>query len=118
MDTAEQKKQHEARAERVKAAMPDEASLKTVGARFKLLGEVSRLKILAALKEGELCVEHICEVTGAAQSATSHQLRILRDNGFLRSRREGQSVLYSLADEHVAEMMEMGFLHAECGGKR
>ena len=113
-DSIEQERAHHARVETVTAEMPSDEDLAIVGARFKLLGEVCRLKILASLKEGELCVDHISAATGANQSATSHQLRILKDNGFVKSRREGKSVLYSLADRHVEEMLEMGMEHVLC----
>ena len=105
---------HAEKVQIVTETMPSEETFAVVAARFKLLGEVSRLKILAALKAGELCVDHIAEATGAQQSATSHQLRLLRDNGFVKARRVGKSVLYRLADRHVAELMTMGFAHADC----
>lgn len=84
---------------------------------FRMLSEPSRLKIVVSLMEGELCVYHILQAVGGTQSALSHQLRVLKDNRLLRARRVGQNVYYSLADEHVRQMVKMGLLHGECGGK-
>ena len=83
---------------------------------FRMLSEPSRLKIVFALLGGELCVYHILLAVGGTQSALSHQLRILKDNRVLRARRDGQNVYYSLADEHVKQIVEMGLQHGECGG--
>lgn len=83
---------------------------------FRMLSEPSRLKIVLSLLGGELCVYHILEAVGGTQSALSHQLRVLKDNRVLRARREGQNVYYSLADEHVRQMLSIGLQHSECGG--
>ncbi len=84
---------------------------------FRMLSEPSRLKIVLALLGGELCVCHILQSVGGTQSALSHQLRILKDNRVLRARREGQNVYYSLADEHVRQMVAVGLKHSDCGGE-
>ena len=83
---------------------------------FRMLAEPSRLKIVLTLLGGELCVYHILESVGGTQSALSHQLRVLKDNRVLRARRDGQNVYYSLADEHVREMVSIGLKHGACGG--
>jgi DNA-binding transcriptional ArsR family regulator len=83
---------------------------------FRMLSEPSRLKIVYALLGGELCVYHILQSVGGTQSALSHQLRVLKDNRVLRARRDGQNVYYSLADEHIKQIVEMGLCHGECGG--
>jgi ArsR family transcriptional regulator len=83
---------------------------------FRMLSEPSRLKIVLTLLSGELCVYHILQAVGGTQSALSHQLRILKDNRVLRARREGQNVYYSLADEHVRQMVAIGLQHSDCGG--
>ena len=83
---------------------------------FRMLSEPSRLKIVLTLLSGELCVYHILQAVGGTQSALSHQLRILKDNRVLRARREGQNVYYSLADEHVRQMVAIGLQHSGCGG--
>ena len=83
---------------------------------FRMLSEPSRLKIVYALLEVELCVQHILQAVGGTQSALSHQLRVLKDNRVLRARRDGQNIYYSLADEHIKQIVEMGLCHGECGG--
>ena len=83
---------------------------------FRMLSEPSRLKIVLALLGGELCVYHILQAVGGTQSAVSHQLRVLKDNRVLRARRDGQNVYYSLADEHVRQMLAIGLQHSDCGG--
>ena len=83
---------------------------------FRMLSEPSRFKIVYALRGGELCVYHILQAVGGTQSAISHQLRVLKDNRVLRARRDGQNIYYSLADEHIKQIVEMGLSHGECGG--
>ena len=81
---------------------------------FSLLGESARMKILLSLMEGELCVYHICEITGAKQSATSQHLRKLKDNGIIKCRKEANQVLYSLKDEHVKMIIQTALVHKDC----
>jgi len=81
---------------------------------FSLLGDESRMKIILALSKGELCVYHICEITGAKQSATSQHLRKLKDNNIVKSRKDGNLVLYSLADTHVSEIVNLTIEHLNC----
>ncbi len=81
---------------------------------FSLLGDESRMKIVLALSCGELCVYHICEITGAKQSATSQHLRKLKDNNVVKSRKLGNQVLYSLADKHVSEIINLTLKHIDC----
>ena len=81
---------------------------------FALLGEPSRVKIVLALMEGELCVYHICEITKSKQSATSQHLRKLKDANIIKARKEANQVLYSLADEHVATIIKMAIQHKNC----
>ena len=84
---------------------------------FRMLSEPSRLRIVLALLDGELCVCNILQLVGGTQSALSHQLRVLKDNRILRSRRGGQSIYYSLADDHVKQMVSLGLEHGDCGGE-
>lgn len=105
---------HERLVAEIERTMPGEGDIELMCRAFKALGEPCRMKILLALMQGELCVYHIAEVTGGQQSATSHQLRILRDSNIIKSRREGKTVLYSIADEHVREIIEMSEKHLEC----
>lgn len=81
---------------------------------FSLLGDFSRMKILLALMEGELCVYHICEITGGKQSATSQHLRKLKDGFIVKSKKQGNQVLYSLADEHIKTIIRTALEHVSC----
>ena len=81
---------------------------------FSLLGEVNRMKILLALMEGELCVCHICEITGAKQSATSQHLRKLKDNNIVKCRKEANQVLYSISDKHIYDIIKTALEHKDC----
>ena len=105
---------HEARVKTVVSSMPSDGAIAEMGARFKVISEPSRLKILLALAAGELCVEHITEAVGGNQSAVSHQLRTLKDNRILKCRREGKKVLYSISDGHILTMIEMAKEHLDC----
>ena len=113
-DSASEKAAHGLRAERAKKAELSEDMLETTCNIFKMLSEPSRLKIVLALLEGESCVYHIVEATGGKQSAVSHQLRVLKDGKVICARRRGQNVAYSIADEHVAQIVAIGVEHARC----
>lgn len=95
----------------VKRELPNDSLLCDLGDLFKLFGDTTRIKILYALLESELCVCAICELLGMEQSAISHQLRILKNANLVTSKRSGKMSIYSLADEHVREIIELGFEH-------
>ena len=78
---------------------------------FKIFADETRLKIIAALNTSELCVLDICSVLNMTKSAVSHQLSTLRQMRVIKSRKEGRSVFYSLDDEHVTQVFEMGLAH-------
>lgn len=78
---------------------------------FKVFGDSTRIRIISALMDGELCVYHLSERLNMGQSAISHQLRILRAAGLVRPRREGKEIYYSLDDEHVEEIYSAGLAH-------
>lgn len=105
---------HEARVKTALEAMPADDKIEEMGARFKALSEPSRLKILLALQGGELCVDHIVEVVGGNQSAVSHQLKTLKDNKIVKSRRSGKKILYSISDDHIMAMIELSKEHLNC----
>lgn len=96
------------------AAMPSEEGIAVMADRFKAISEPSRLKILLALSAGELCVEHIAKAVGAGQSAVSHQLKTLKDNRIIKSRRVGKNILYSVEDGHIMTMIEVAKEHLHC----
>lgn len=81
---------------------------------FALLGDPNRMKIMLALLEGELCVYHLCEITGGSQSATSQHLRKLKDERMVKSRREANQILYSIADDHVSLIIKTALEHLKC----
>ncbi len=91
--------------------------LSRLGELFKLFSDPTRLRILDALSVGELCVCDIGAVIGASQSAVSHQLALLRASRLVAHRREGKTVYYRLADDHVGRLLRLGLDHAgESGG--
>lgn len=95
----------------VEGGMPPEKELKSLSDLFKLFGDATRIKILFALFESEMCVCAITELLGMTQSAISHQLRTLKDGNLVASRREGKTMYYFLADEHVKTIIGQGFEH-------
>lgn len=106
--------EHEYAAGLAKENLPDDVAIGRMATMFKTIADPSRLKILLALRQGELCVYHLVEVVGGTQSAVSHQLRILRDNRIVKARRDGQNIVYSLADEHVVAVLELTCAHMNC----
>ncbi len=90
----------------------DEKELERLSLLYKALGDPNRLRIAHALKGGEMCVCDLAAFLGVGESAVSHQLRLLRSLALVKARREGQMVFYSLDDEHVEELIEVGLEHA------
>ncbi|MBQ7064321.1 MAG: winged helix-turn-helix transcriptional regulator [Firmicutes bacterium] len=99
--------------EEVRALMPQEELLADVADLFKIFGDSTRIRILMVLFEREVCVCDIAQLLGMTQSAISHQLRILRDNHLIKSRRAGKQILYSLADDHVKTIIGQGLEHVQ-----
>ena len=93
--------------------LPEEETLYDLAELFKIFGDSTRIKILYALFEAELCVNDIAEQLNLSQTAVSHQLRILRQNKLVSGRKEGKNVRYSLADDHVRTIIDMGLEHIE-----
>ena len=92
--------------------VPDEEMLYDLADLFKVFADTTRIKILYALMESDLCVADIAEaVGGVSQSAVSHQLRILKQAHLVRFRREGKQVIYALSDNHVYTMLSQGLSH-------
>lgn len=89
----------------------NEEVIATVSRMYKVLGDKTRLKILLFLQNGEQNVTAIAEEVDMEQSAVSHQLKLLRDNKIVRSRREGKTIFYSLADHHVLDILQQTFEH-------
>jgi ArsR family transcriptional regulator len=102
---------HEDVVNRVKGKMPQEESLYDLAELFKVFGDTTRIKILWALDESEMCVCDIANLLGMTQSAISHQLRILKQADLVKNRRDGKVVYYSLDDEHVQQIFDQGLTH-------
>ena len=96
---------------RVEKKMLDDNDIYNLSDFFKVLGDKTRINILYALAEDELCVCDIAYLLGMTQSAISHQLRLLKQTRLVRSRREGKIVFYTLDDEHVREIFLKGLVH-------
>ena len=96
---------HEAVVSQVRAALPTDGELIATAELFKIFGDPTRLRILSTLLGREICVCDIADVLDMSQSAISHQLRALRNAKLIRSRREGKTVYYSLADDHVMSIL-------------
>ena len=114
MELCNHEEEHACAAARAKKNLPSDEEISKVCAELKAVSEPSRLKILLALRQGEMCVYHILEAVGGTQSGVSHQLRILRDNRIIKARRDGQNVVYSLADAHVTALIELACAHLNC----
>ena len=97
--------------ERIQADMPDEEMLYDLAELYKVFGDSTRIKILYALFEAELCVFDIARLLGMTQSAISHQLRVLKQSKLVKFRRDGKTIFYSLADDHVRTIIGMGIEH-------
>ena len=97
----------------VKDTMPEETELYDLAELFKVFGDSTRIRILFVLFEAEVCVCDLAEALHMTQSAISHQLRILKQNKLVNSRREGKSIFYSLADGHVRTIIAQGREHIE-----
>ena len=92
---------HEEVVNQVLEVMPTDEELQSLADFFRIFGDSTRIRILYALSQSELCVCDIASLLGMGQSAISHQLRILKQMRLVKFRREGKSVLYSLADGHI-----------------
>lgn len=97
----------------IKGKMPQEEEMYDLAELFKVFGDSTRMKILFALFEDEICVCDIAEILNMTQSAVSHQLRILKQAKLIKSRRDGRSVIYFLADNHVRTIVAQGKEHIE-----
>lgn len=88
-----------------------DAAVTTLAETFKLLGDPTRLRIVEALAEGQLCVHEISDRIRISESAVSHQLRLMRNQRLVRGRREGRCVYYTLDDQHVLSLFQQGLRH-------
>ena len=104
---------HEHLLNQVNRNMPDEDELYDLAELFKVFGDSTRIRILFVLFEAEVCVCDLAQALNMTQSAIFHQLKLLKQNKLVKSRREGKSVFYSLADGHVRTIIAQGIEHIE-----
>jgi DNA-binding transcriptional ArsR family regulator len=97
----------------VKSKMLEDDIFLKISEDFKIFSDTTRLKILYALSQKELCVCEIAEILEMTHSAVSHQLRLMRNNNLVKFKKDGKNVYYSLADEHVLIVMKMGIEHSK-----
>ena len=102
---------HDEIIKRVTDELPEEELLYDLAELFKVFGDSTRIKILYLLFESEMCVCDIAQLLGISVSGISHQLRVLKQAQLVRFRREGKTVYYSLADEHVRSILAQGMEH-------
>ena len=100
-------------AEAIKKNMPEDEYLYDLSELFRIFGDSTRIKILYSLFDNELCVGDISQILGLSQSSVSHQLRILKDSKLVKFRRDGKSIYYSLDDDHVRSILNLGMEHLE-----
>ena len=103
----------EATLKNVDEKMPPEEELYDLADFFKVFGDATRLKILYVLLCSEMCVYDISTILGMSQSAISHQLRVLKQMDLVKNRREGKTIFYSLADDHITTILSQGLDHIE-----
>ncbi len=99
--------------EKVRNTLPSDETIFDVAELFKVFGDSTRMKIICALLEEELCVCDIACITNSTPSAISHQLRVLKQAKLVKYRKEGKVVYYSLDDDHVRQIFEKGREHVE-----
>ncbi|AGC67719.1 HTH transcriptional regulator, ArsR family [Thermoclostridium stercorarium subsp. stercorarium DSM 8532] len=102
---------HEETVSYVRSRMPSDENLYDLAELFRVFGDTTRIKILCALAESEMCVCDIAALLNMTQSSISHQLRILKQARLVRYRREGKVVYYALDDEHVKQIFDLGLIH-------
>ena len=95
----------------VNQMMPDEDELYDLAELFKVFGDTTRVRILCALFESEMCVCDISMLLGMTQSSISHQLRVLKSAKLVKNRKEGKVVYYSLVDDHIKHIFAQGLEH-------
>jgi len=113
LESCETEEIHEELLKIVNETIPEETELYDLAELFKVFGDSTRIRILFVLFEAEVCVCDLAQALQMTQSAISHQLKILKQNKLVKSRREGKSIFYSLADDHVRTIMDQGREHIE-----
>ena len=96
---------------KVTEKLPDEEKLYDLAELFKVFGDSTRIRVLFVLFEAEVCVCDLAQALNMTQSAISHQLKVLKDAKLVKFRRDGKNVFYTLKDDHVKTILEMGIMH-------
>ena len=104
---------HQDKVDKIKKIIPEDGVIYDLAEFFKVFADSTRMKIIYALMENELCVCDIAAIVGTTQSAISHQLRILKQSKLVKYRKDGKVVYYSLDDEHISEIVKKGSEHIE-----
>lgn len=99
------------RIEETQKKMPDTSSIEQLADFYKVMGDTTRLKLLMALETGEFCASDLANVSQMTRSAVSHQLKTLKSNKLVKSRKEGKTVYYSLDDEHIHSVLKVALEH-------
>ena len=99
--------------EKIKSNMPEDEFLFDMAELFKVFGDSTRMKIISALLNTELCVGELASITNTTSSAISHQLRVLKQAKLVKYRRDGKTIYYSLDDDHVSKIYEIGEKHLD-----
>nr|WP_273092198.1 metalloregulator ArsR/SmtB family transcription factor [Clostridium thermopalmarium] len=102
---------HENIVNKVKESMAADETLYDLAELFKVFGDTTRIKIICALFQSEMCVCDLAALLGMSQSAVSHQLKVLKHTRLVKFRREGKVVYYSLDDDHIKKIFDYGFAH-------
>lgn len=102
---------HQEIVDKVIDSLPNEETLYEVAELFKVFGDSTRIKIICALFESEMCVYDLAASLSMTQSAISHQLRILKNAKLVKFRRDGKLMYYSLDDDHVKQIFDAGYKH-------
>lgn len=93
----------------------EEETAASLAELFRAMGDTNRMRIIGLLLHHELCVHDVAVLLGMSQSAVSHQMRSLRQMRLVKSRKDGRHVYYTLDDEHVRQVFQIGLEHVECG---
>ena len=99
------------RIEEAQKKMPDTSSIEQLADFYKVMGDTTRLKLLMALETGEFCASDLANVSQMTRSAVSHQLKTLKSNKLVKSRKKGKTVYYSLDDEHIHSVLKVALEH-------
>ena len=110
----EHEREHQEALARAKEKIFNASDVEKICSIFRVLSDPTRMRLVMVLMNGEMCVYHLAEATNSTVSGVSHQLRVLRDNKIVKAKRFGKNVEYSIADEHVREIVNIGIAHLTC----